>query len=73
MRYSSVGWTTPVPRKFRRRFGRFASAKCRRPALERSTLPFAVILNRFAADFLVLMPFGRRIKESAFFEKERAI
>ena len=31
------------------------SNKWRRPALERLTLPVAVILNRFATDFLVLL------------------
>jgi hypothetical protein len=30
-------------------------------------------LNRLATDFLVLMPFGRRINYLAFFRKERAI
>jgi len=35
--------------------------------------PLAVILNRLAADFLVLMPFGRRISRLTFFQKERAI
>jgi hypothetical protein len=30
-------------------------------------------LNRLAADFLVLMPFGRRISRLTFFQKERAI
>jgi hypothetical protein len=69
MRYSSVEWTPVVPRKFRRRLGLMVWHKCRRPALGRSTLPVAVILNRLAADFLVLMPFGRRIIQSVFHQK----
>src|SRR5438045_213527 len=74
MRYSSVECTVVVPRRLRRRLGRLVWARCRRPAEERNTLPVAVILNRFAADFLVLMPLGRRIKnESTIVEKERAI
>jgi hypothetical protein len=43
--------------------------KCRLPALSRRTFPPAVILKRFAADFLVLMPFGRRIKMISFLSK----
>src|ERR1039458_7909927 len=35
--------------------------------------PLAVILNRLAAAFLVLMPFGRRINCSVVFQKEHAI
>src|SRR5688572_32262979 len=61
MRYSSVESTTTVPPMERRRFGLLPCSKCRRPARARSTLPLAVILNRFATDFLVLMPLGRRI------------
>ena len=49
-----------LPRR-RRRLAFFVCAKCRRPAWERMTLPVAVILNRLAAAFLVLMPLGRRI------------
>jgi hypothetical protein len=37
------------------------------------TFPLAVILNRLATDFLVLMPFGRRINRLIVFQKERAI
>jgi len=73
MRYSSVGDTTEVPRRLRRRFGFLVWHKCRRPALERKTFPVPVILNRFDTDFFVLMPFGRRIISSNLFEKERAI
>ena len=73
MRYSSVEWTVVVPRRLRRRLGLLVWHKCRRPALERMTFPLAVILNRLATDFLVLMPLGRRINKSAFFQKERAI
>src|SRR5262245_14251527 len=72
MRYSSVGCTVVNPRSERRRLGFLVCAKCRRPALRRRTFPRAVILKRLAADFLVLMPLGRRIK-STFFQKERAI
>src|SRR5690349_2534513 len=61
MRYSSVGSRATLPRKPRRRLGFLVCIKCRRPALLRRTLPPAVILNRLAADFFVLMPFGRRI------------
>jgi hypothetical protein len=61
IRYSSVLCTRVLPRNDRRRLGFLVCIKCRRPALSLNTLPFAVILNRFAADFLVLMPFGRRI------------
>src|ERR1017187_2766835 len=73
MRYTSVGWTVVVPRRLRRRLGLLVWHKCRRPALERMTFPLAVILNRLAAAFLVLMPFGRRINCSVVFQKERAI
>ena len=61
MRYSSVEWTAVLPRNPRRRFGFLVCIKWRLPALLRRTLPPAVILKRLAADFLVLMPFGRRI------------
>src|SRR6266550_4449573 len=61
MRYSSVESTRVVPRKDRRRLEFLPCSKWRLPARERSTLPLAVILNRLAAAFLVLMPFGRRI------------
>src|SRR5260370_224836 len=65
IRYSSVEWTPVVPRRERRRLGFLVWSKCRLPARERSTFPLAVILNRFAADFLVLMPLGRRINSMA--------
>jgi len=51
-----------VPLKDRRRLEFLVWSKWRLPARERRTLPLAVILNRLAADFFVLMPFGRRIK-----------
>ena len=62
-----------VPVKPRRRFGFFVCNRWRLPARGRNTLPLAVILNRLAADFFVFIPFGRRIIQSNFFEKERAI
>jgi hypothetical protein len=62
-----------VPRRLRRRLGLLVEHKCRRPALERMTFPLAVILKRLAADFLVRMPFGRRINQLTCFQKERAI
>jgi hypothetical protein len=52
-----------VPR-LRRRFGLLVWSKWRLPARMRMTFPEAVILNRFATDFFVLMPLGLRI--SAF-------
>ena len=70
MRYSSVLWTAVVPRKPRRRFGLLVWQRCRRPALLRMTLPLAVILNRLAADFFVLIPLGRRINQ--FLSKKSA-
>src|SRR5437899_3205984 len=73
MRYSSVEWTLVVPVKARRRLGFFVCSRWRLPARERRTFPPAVILNRLAADFLVLMPFGRLIKSINSFQKERAI
>src|SRR6188768_541619 len=70
MRYTSVGCTVVVPVRLRRRFGFLVCSKWRLPARERSTLPLAVILKRFAADFFVLMPLGRRIKfQSVRFRK----
>src|SRR5215469_7926795 len=69
MRYSSVASTAVLPRKPRRRLGFLVCIKCRRPALRRSTFPLAVILNRFATDFFVLMPFGRRINQFLLFKK----
>src|SRR5882724_2566119 len=69
MRYSSVECTRVVPRKARRRFGFLACNKWRLPARERNTLPVAVILKRFATDFFVLMPLGRRIIQSSLFKK----
>ena len=56
-----MGSTNFAVPKERRRFGLLPASKCRFPALERMTLPVAVILNRLATDFLVLIPFGRRI------------
>src|SRR5712671_3759281 len=74
MRYTSVGWTRVVPVRARRRLGFLVCNRCRLPARERSTFPLAVILKRFAADFLVLMPFGRRIKiESLSLKRTRNI
>jgi len=61
MRYSSVECTPVVPRRARRRFAFLVCSRWRLPARERNTLPLAVILKRFATDFLVLMPLGRRI------------
>src|SRR5580658_7506229 len=49
-----------VPR-LRRRLGFLDCNKCRLPARVRMTLPVAVILNRLATAFFVLMPLGRRI------------
>ena len=49
-----------VPRE-RRRFGLLVDNRWRLPARERMTLPVPVILKRFATDFRVLMPLGRRI------------
>src|SRR6266853_1930794 len=69
MRYTSVGCTLVVPLNARRRLGFLVCSKWRLPARERRTLPLAVILNRLAADFLVLMPFGRRINQSSFLTK----
>src|SRR5258706_15380113 len=68
MRYSSVGWTPVVPLRERRRLEFLVCNKCRLPARERKTFPLAVILKRFATDFLVLIPFGRRIYD-LFFQK----
>lgn len=64
MRYTSVGSTTTVPPMERRRFGFLPWSRWRFPARARNTLPLAVILNRFATDFFVLMPFGRRIVQN---------
>ena len=61
MRYTSVSWTRCAPRKLRRRFGLLVWQRWRRPARPRKTLPRAVILNRLATDFFVLIPLGRRI------------
>src|SRR5215469_12503688 len=69
MRYSSVASTVVNPRNERRRLGFLVCARWRRPALERRTLPLAVILNRLATDFLVLMPLGRRINQFLLFKK----
>src|SRR5262245_58599129 len=69
MRYSSVGCTVVVPVRPRRRLGFLVCSKCLLPARGRSTFPLAVILKRLAADFFVLMPFGRRINQSIFCRK----
>ena len=61
IRFMSVEWTTVVPRRLRRRLDFLPCSKWRLPALDRIILPPAVILNRLAADFFVLIPFGRRI------------
>jgi hypothetical protein len=45
----------------RRRLGLLLANKCRLPAPRHITLPVPLILNRFATDFLVLTPLGRRI------------
>src|SRR6266404_5578476 len=68
MRYSSVLCTRPVPRNPRRRLGFLVCKRCRLPARERRTFPLAVILKRFATDFLVLIPLGRRINVQ-FYQK----
>src|ERR1700759_5096690 len=73
MRYSSVLSTVVVPRRLRRRLAFLVCAKWRLPALERRTFPLAVILNRLATDFFVLMPLGRRINQFSSIQKERAI
>src|SRR5260370_42252460 len=61
MRYTSVGSTEGLPRRLRRRPGPLVCIRWRLPARVRNTFPLAVILKRLATDFLVLMPFGRRI------------
>src|SRR5882724_5567303 len=73
MRYTSVGCTVVVPRRLRRRLGLLWCAKWRLPALERRTFPLAVILNRLATDFFVLIPFGRRIKSEFLSKRARNI
>src|SRR5580658_11297379 len=69
MRYASVGSTTVAVPRLRRRLGVLVCNKCRLPARMRRTLPPAVILNRLATAFFVLMPLGRRISV-LFFEKD---
>jgi hypothetical protein len=61
MRYTSVLSTNAEEPKARRRFGFLPCSRWRLPAWERITLPVPVTLNRFATDFFVLIPFGRRI------------
>src|SRR5258708_3695704 len=61
MGYSWVGWPEGRPLTLRLRPGPLCCMRWRRPARVRKSFPPAVILNRLAADFLVLMPFGRRI------------
>src|SRR5947208_12105168 len=68
IRYSSVLCTSPVPRRLRRRLGFLVCKRCRLPARERRTFPLAVILKRFATDFFVLIPLGRRINVQ-FYQK----
>lgn len=57
----SVGARIEAFRNERRRLGLLPWSKCRRPAPWNNTFPFADILKRFAADFFVLVPLGRRI------------
>ena len=64
MRYTSVGSTTTVPPMERGVWGFCLWSRWRLPARARNTLPLAVILNRFATDFFVLMPLGRRIVQN---------
>src|SRR5260221_10402481 len=52
--------TALLPRR-RRRLEFLPCSRWRLPAWLRMTLPVPVILNRFATDFFVLMPLGRRI------------
>jgi hypothetical protein len=69
MRYASVASTTAALPRRRSRWAFLVCAKWRRPARKRNTLPVAVILNRFATAFLVLIPLGRLI----YYSKERAL
>src|SRR5215469_4247127 len=69
IRYKSVGWTPAALPRRRSRLAFFVWARWRRPARERNALPVAVILNRLATAFFVLMPLGRLINYS----KERAL
>ena len=62
MRETSVLSTRVEEPRFRRVLGDFPESKWRLPACDRLTFPVAVILNRFATAFLVLMPLGRRIQ-----------
>jgi hypothetical protein len=48
-----VSWTRPTLPRFRFRLAFLEEAKWRKPGFRRSNLPDAVILNRFAAAFLV--------------------
>src|SRR5215469_13751401 len=69
IRYKSVGWTPAALPRRRSRLAFLLWARCRRPARKRNALPVAVILNRLATAFFVLMPLGRLINYS----KERAV
>jgi len=62
MRYTSVGPSNEALRSDRRRLGLLPCSKWRRPAPRKRTFPVAVILNRLATAFLVLIPLGRRIQ-----------
>ena len=54
-RLTSVSSTTTCLPSLRLLLELLHSSKWRRPAFERTTLPVAVILNRFATDLLVLL------------------
>jgi hypothetical protein len=67
MRATSVSSTRAALPKWRFRFAFFPDSKCRREECARSTLPRAVILNRFATDLRVLLRaigFGIRREDS---------
>jgi hypothetical protein len=64
MRYRSVASTTAILPRRRSRWEFLVWARWRLPARERNALPVAVILNRLATAFLVLMPLGRLINNS---------
>ena len=55
MRATTLSWATTVLASCRLRLADLHSAKCRRPARERTTLPVAVNLNRLATDLRVLL------------------
>jgi hypothetical protein len=67
MRATSVSSTRAALLKWRFRFALFTDSKCLREECARSTLPRAVILNRFATDLRVLLRaigFGIRRQDS---------